>query len=92
MGYATYLEQLLAPLGIYTFHSGSISKSELESIGLMLDGCAAQMEETEREALVPTAEDWGLDKIEDAVCEKAGGAHAGPAPCGHCSANTDRRR
>ena len=32
LGYATYLVQLLAPLGIYTFHPGSISKSELESI------------------------------------------------------------
>ncbi len=70
MGYATYLEQLLTPLGIYTFHPGSISKSELESIGLMLDGCAVQMEETEREALVPTAEDWGLEKIEALFAKK----------------------
>lgn len=70
LGYATYLVQLLAPLGIYTFHPGSISKSELESIGLMLDGCAAQMEETEREALVPTAEDWGLEKIEALFAKK----------------------
>ena len=64
MGYADYLQQLLAPLGIYTFQSGSISRSELESIGAALDGCAAQLDLTEREALVPTAEEWGLARAE----------------------------
>ena len=64
MGYTDYLENLLRPLGIYTFRTGSISGAETAAEGLALDGCAAALEENEREALVPTAEDWGLSRLE----------------------------
>lgn len=64
MEYASYIKELLRPLGIYTFRAGSISGGEIESMGMALDVCAANLEEKEREALTPTAEDWGLTKME----------------------------
>ena len=64
MGYTDYLENLLRPLGIYTFRAGSVSGAETGAAGGALDGCAAVLEEDEREALVPTAEDWGLSRWE----------------------------
>lgn len=70
MGYALYLKNLLQPLGIYTFRSGSISGSEIESIGAALDGVSAAVEEGGREALVPTAEDWGLSLMEALFAKK----------------------
>ena len=68
--YAAYIKTLLRPLGIYTFREGSISGSEIESIGAALDGCAAELEEGEREALVPTAQDWGLAQMEALFAKK----------------------
>ncbi len=70
MSYAAYIKTLLRPLGIYTFREGSISGSEIESIGAALDGCAAELEEGEREALVPTAQDWGLAQMEALFAKK----------------------
>ena len=60
MGYAEYIRVLLRPVGIYAFVPGNIGNGEIESIGTALDDCEAVVEEGEREALVPTAEDWGL--------------------------------
>ena len=65
MGYAQYLRDLLEPLGIYTFTDGSVSGGAVEAAGAALDGVSAALEEAEREALVPTAEDWGLAQLED---------------------------
>ena len=65
MGYAQYLRDLLEPLGIYTFTDGSASGGAVEAAGAALDGVSAALEEAEREALVPTAEDWGLAQLED---------------------------
>lgn len=70
MSYAAYMKTLLEPLGIYTFREGSISGGEIESIGAVLDGCAAELEEGEREALVPTAQDWGLAQMEALFAKK----------------------
>lgn len=70
MGYTAYLQNLLAPVGIYTFRADSVSESELESIGAALDGIAAALETAEREALVPTAEDTGLASIEALFARK----------------------
>lgn len=70
MSYAVHLKNLLLPLGIYTFREGSISGSEIESIGAALDGVAAAIEEGEREALVPTAEDRGLAMMEALFAKK----------------------
>ena len=62
MGYAQYLRELLEPLRIYTFREGSFSGAEVESIGKALDEVAAAIEETEREALLPTARERGLSR------------------------------
>lgn len=70
MGYAAYLRNLLSPVGIYTFQTGSVSQSELESIGMAMDHIAAELEESEREALVPTAEDVGLATVEALFARK----------------------
>ena len=64
MGYASYLQALLEPLGIYTFAEGSFSGGELAAIGAALDQIAAELEEIEQEALVPTAEGRGLSERE----------------------------
>ena len=60
MGYAEYIRVLLRPVGIYAFVPGNIGNGEIESIGTALDDCEAVGEDGAREALVPTAEDWGL--------------------------------
>ena len=70
MGYAAYLKELLAPLGVYTFREGSISGGEIESIGQALDTCADGLEEIEREMLVPTAKGRGLAKVESLFAKK----------------------
>ena len=70
MEYASYLMELLRPLGIYTFREGSISGGEIACIGAALDGVAAAAEENEREMLVPTAEEWGLSLMEALFAKK----------------------
>ncbi len=70
MSYAAYIKTLLEPLGIYTFQEGSISGSEIESVGVALDGCAEELAEGEREALVPTAQTWGLEQMEALFAKK----------------------
>lgn len=70
MSYASYLKNLLLPLGIYTFREGSLSGGEIESVGAALDGVAAAAEEAEREALVPTAENRGLELMEALFAKK----------------------
>ena len=63
-GCADYLRQLLTPLGVYALGEGSCSGSELDAAGQALDGCAASLEHAEREALLATAEEEGLDRWE----------------------------
>ena len=70
MAYAEYIKDLLYPLGIYTFQKGSLSGSEVESIGAELDQCEKTLDAAEREALVPTAEDWGLTQLEGLFAKK----------------------
>lgn len=62
MSYASHLRNLLQPLGIYTFREGSISGSEIESIGMLLDEVESALETAEKETLLPTAEEWGLSR------------------------------
>ncbi len=70
MSYASYLKNLLLPLGIYTFREGSLSGGEIESVGAALDGVAAAAAAAEREALVPTAEGCGLTMMEALFAKK----------------------
>ena len=64
MGYAAYLKELLRPLGIYDLSDGTVNGGELDAVGAELDGCAGALEETEREMLLTTAENFGLENIE----------------------------
>ena len=63
MSYAEYLEDLLRPMGVYRLE-GTVNGGELESIGGVLDRCAAELEEIEREMLLTTATGEGLDAVE----------------------------
>ena len=64
MGCGVYLKELLRPLGLYRLE-GSINGAELEAIGGQLDGVTAQLDDSQREMLVCTAEDFGLECIEN---------------------------
>ena len=64
MGYSAYLRDLLSPLGIYALGEGTLSGSELDAAGLVLDGCAELLAEAEQEALPATAAGMGLDRWE----------------------------
>ena len=58
--YETYLRRLLAPLGVYDLTEGSVNGAEVYALGTVLDRLAGDVERTERESLVATAEDEGL--------------------------------
>jgi hypothetical protein len=64
MGYGTYLTELLRPLGVYDLRSGSFSGAELQALGAAMDAVAAGTALGLREGVVMTAEDTGLDMVE----------------------------
>lgn len=61
--YAEYLRALLRPLRVYELE-GTANGAELEAEGQALDDLGAELEEIQREMLVSTAEDRGLEAIE----------------------------
>lgn len=63
MGYGNYLKELLRPMGVYRLE-GSVGGGELACVGAALDGCGGGLEELEREMLVSTAQDRGLEAVE----------------------------
>lgn len=65
MGYADYLTGLLRPLGVYDLENGVFGMAELESEGAALDDNGAKLDQIAREMLVCTAEDAGLEKVEE---------------------------
>ena len=64
MGYAEYLKNLLAPLGIYDLQEGSFSEAMVYAAGRALDGAGQALDRTERESLVATALEEGLERRE----------------------------
>ena len=62
--YEQFLQDLLAPLGIYDLRPGSVSGAAVYALGGGLDAVWEHLETTEREALTATAEDEGLDRRE----------------------------
>lgn len=64
MSYAGYLRDLLRPLGVYQLEGGGPGSGELIGIGAALDGCGGELERTQREMLLTTAEDQGLEAVE----------------------------
>jgi hypothetical protein len=65
MGYETYLVELLRPLGVYDLSEGTINREELAVYGVFLDQGEAHLEESEREMCLLTAEDLGLEQVEE---------------------------
>lgn len=70
--YEQYLQELLKPLGLYTFSEDSISGAELYAIGQAMDGISAELETAERECLTATAEGKGLALREALFARKNG--------------------
>lgn len=64
MTYFDYMYELLYPLKLYNLDSG-YSAEELRLIGESFDSGGEEMDEAEREAIVTSAEDWGLDFWEE---------------------------
>ena len=71
-----YLVSLLRPLGVYDLREGTVNRGELAACGLALDSREAELNGTAREMSLSTAENFGLERIEDLlpyrpVCETA---------------------
>lgn len=64
MGYAAHLRSLLRPLDVYDLSPGSLSGSELDALGLGLDGVSGRLDYAERESCLATAEEEGLRRRE----------------------------
>ena len=60
MGYGSNYRELLEPLGLYAFEEGGLSAAEADALGEALDEIQENLDATEREATVATAEDAGL--------------------------------
>ena len=69
MNCAQRMWELLLPLGPYS-RQGVYTAGELAGEGQALDGAEAALEELEREAMLDTAEGWGLDNIEELLVHR----------------------
>ena len=69
MCHADYLRELLRPLRVYEL-TGTANGGELEAVGEALDGSGAALDEVQREMLISTAEDWGLEAIESLLVRR----------------------
>ena len=69
MSHAEYLRALLRPLRVYEL-DGTANGGELEAQGEALDGAGAALDEVQREMVISTAEDWGLEAIEALLVRK----------------------
>jgi hypothetical protein len=56
---------MLLPLGVYDLSQGTINREELAVYGVLLDRGQAELEETEEEMNLTTAEGLGLERVEE---------------------------
>lgn len=63
MSYEEALRDLLRPLGVYRLEGG-YGAGELTGVGAALDGCGSELDRVEREMLLTTAQDTGLEAVE----------------------------
>ena len=68
-GYGEYLRQLLRPLRVYILES-TVNGGELDAQGEALDEVEATLEEIQREMLVATAQDRGLEAVESLLAHR----------------------
>ncbi len=64
MGYGAYLAELLRPLGVYALETGTFSGAQLRALGASMDEAEAVQTRNLREGVVMTAQDEGLDLVE----------------------------
>ena len=62
MSGAEGMKELLRPLRVYDLE-GPLLAGELAAMGAALDGVRGELEDTEREFIPLTAQDWGLEQI-----------------------------
>lgn len=91
MAYAEYLKNLLAPLGIYDLAKGSFSEAMVYAAGQALDQAERSLERTERESLVATALEEGLERRETLFARAPCGRDGGGSPGSHHCPDADRR-
>ena len=65
MSFEEYLAALVRPLGVYDLRRGTINRGELAAYGAELDGMERELDETQREMNLTTAEGFGLERIEE---------------------------
>ena len=65
MSFEEYLAALVRPLGVYDLRRGTINRGELAAYGVELDGMERELDETQREMNLTTAEGFGLERIEE---------------------------
>ncbi len=59
------LTELLRPLGVYDLQEGRVNLAELQAYAVGLDAVLSELEETEREMLLSSAEGIGLASTEE---------------------------
>ena len=89
--YGEFLKNLLRPLGIYDLTDGSVNGSALDALGSGLDGVSGALDDAEREALLATAEDEGLERREALFARRTARAYHRSAPGGHPGAGASYR-
>lgn len=69
MNNGAHLRDLLRPLGVYRLEGG-VGAGELAGIGEALDRCQEELERVEREMLLTTAQDRGLEAVESLLARR----------------------
>lgn len=64
MGYASYLKELLTPLGVYNLEDGA-GAAEIEALGVILDMLDDTTNTLEKESTAVNASSYGLTNYED---------------------------
>ena len=59
------LVELLRPLGVYDLRDGAVNRGELGVYGMGLDEGGTQLDVLFREAMLTTAESFGLERVEE---------------------------
>ena len=78
-----YLASLLRPLGVYDLRPGTVNRGELAAYGARLDGAQGELDHTAREMNLTTAEDFGLERVEQLLPYRPTAAGRPGRPAAH---------
>ncbi len=70
MSAADSMRALLEPLGVYNWEDGSFQWAELVSLGGAVDSCRQELDNTEQEMNLQTAQNEGLRRIYELLAQK----------------------